>query len=166
MSQTIAIFIIAVLTASSTHASDLVARAEANELRLSRGNVVPRVERDADGNVTGLRLNEMELSGGDVRCLGQLIHLRRLVLFRTKFTDSDVAQLERCRNLEHLNLTSTEVTDKAIDTVLKLKKLRSLCIGNVNISPEAVERLRELNRSRASRRDYLRWGYSQRKKSI
>jgi len=165
MLRTSAIFIFAVLTASSSHASDLVTRAEANELRLSRGSVVPRVERDKDGSVVSLRLNEMDLSDDDVRRIGQLRHLRRLVLFRTEFTDSDLAQLKGCRNLEHLNLTSTEVTDEGIDTILQLKKLRSLCIGDVNISPEAVERLRELNRSRASRRDYLRWGYSRRTNS-
>jgi hypothetical protein len=133
-------------------------------LRFLDGKVVPRVERDTEGNVTSLRLNDMQLTEEDVDQLGRLEHLRRLVLFRTNFSDRDVARLERCQSLEHLNLTSTDITDDAIDTILKLKRLKSLCLGNDNITPDAVERLKELNRSRnRDGDDRLRWGYSQRK---
>jgi hypothetical protein len=156
---------IVMLMAPSAHATDIVSRAETTELRLSDGKLVPRVERDAEGHVTSLSLNDMQLSPEDVEQIGRLEHLRRLVLLRTKFSDRDVARLEGCQSLEHLNLTSTEVTDEAIDTILKLKKLTSLCLGNVNMTPDAVEKLKELNRTRDRSSDSLRWGYSQRRQT-
>lgn len=155
---------IVILAATSARATDIVARAEATELRLSGSEVVQRVERDTEGNVIRLRLNEIQLTEEDVEQLGRLEHLRCLVLFRTNVSDRDIARLERCQRLEHLNLTSTDITDDAIDTILKFKRLKSLCLGNVNITPDAVERLKELNRSRnRDGDDRLRWGYSQRK---
>ena len=62
--------------------------------------------------------------------------MRRLVLFRTKFSDRDVARLERCQSLEHLNLTSTEVTDDAIDTIHDQNK---------EVAKRVVERDRKVN---------------------
>ena len=151
------------LTINSGRAASLVARAEATELRTSGGSILSRVERDDQGNITSLRLNDMQLSQEDFEELGRLDHLRRLVLYRSKFSGRDVAGLERCKSLEHLNLTSTEVTDDVIDAVLKLKKLRTLCLGDVNITSSAVERLKDLNRERDKiGSEHLRWGYSQR----
>ena len=155
--------IVAVLTATSVHAEGIVVRAEKTELRLSHDKVVTRVERDSEGNVTGLRLDEMQLSPMDAAELGQIKHLRRLVLSRTNFTDDDLAHLKRCGSLEHLNLSSTEVTNDAIDTILDLKRLKSLCLGDVDITPDAIGKLKEFNRSRERASDHLRWGYSRRK---
>lgn len=149
------------LTATSAVAMDIVTRAESTELRLSNGKVTPRVERDADGNVTRLRLNGMRLTKEDAEQLGRLEHLRSLVVYDTSFSDRDLAQLQRCESLKHLNLTKTEVTDGAIETILKLKRLKTVCLGNVNITPRAIERLKKLNRTRDRTSDYLRWGYSQ-----
>jgi Leucine Rich repeat len=155
---------IVVLTALSARATDIVARAENTELRVSGNKVEPRVEYDVEGNITSLRLNDMQMTQDEFDQLGRLKHLRRLVLFRTNVTDRDVAQLEQCQSLEHLNMTSTEITDAAIESVLKLKKLESLCLGNVRVTPAGIEKLKELNRSRdRTDDDWLRWGYSQRK---
>lgn len=165
MVQYVVFAISALLISSSASAAGVVARAETTDLRRTNGTVVPRVVRDKDGNVTRLLLNDMKLTPEDVAELGSLEHLRGLVLFRTNFTDGDLAHLERCKRLEHLNLTSTEVSNDAIDTILKLERLKSLCLGDVNITPNAIEKLKERNRKRGRRRDqYLRWGYSQRKK--
>ncbi len=155
---------ILILTATSSYAADIVTRAESTELRLTNGKVTPRVERDTDGKVTRLRLDGMRLTNEDAEQLGQLEHLRSLVVYDTPFSDRDLTQLERCESLEHLNLTKTEGTDDAIDSILKLKRLKSLCLGNVNITPGAIERLKEINQTRDRTRDYLRWGYSQRNK--
>ncbi len=165
MVQHIVFAITALLISSSVSAAGVVARAETTDLRRTNGTVVPRVVRDEDGNVTRLLLNDMKLSPEDVAELGSLDHLRALVLFRTNFRDGDLAPLRQCKRLEHLNLTSTEVSNEAIDTILKLERLKSLCLGDVNITPDAIEKLKERNRTRDRRRDqYLRWGYSQRKK--
>ncbi len=67
-----------ILTASTSNATDIVSRAESTELRLSNGKLIPRVERDASGNVFSLKLNEMELSLNEMEELGQMEHLRRL----------------------------------------------------------------------------------------
>lgn len=150
------------LVGSSTSFAEIVARAEATELRLSSGKIKPRVARDPDGSVTMLLLNGMTLSSDDLAELGTLERLRSLVLFGTNVTDEDLSHLKRCPSLEHLNLVRTEITDAAIDTLLEMKELRSLCLGDVNVTPAAIERLRERNR-RSDRDHQLRWGYSQRK---
>ena len=155
---------IALLMASTAFASDVVARAENSDLKDSHDNAVPRVERDTDGNVIRLRLNNLRLSKENVEQLGQLKHLRSLVLFGTNVTDQELPRLVECRNLEHLNLTNTEVTDRCIATILKLTNLKSVCLGNVNVTPAGIEKLKQHNRTQGQSRQYLRWGYSQRKK--
>ena len=166
MVQHIVFLIIAVLISSSASAEGIVARAEATDLRRANGTVAPRVERDKDGHVTRLLLNDMKLSPADVAELGSLEHLRVLWLLRTNFTDGDLAHLKRCKRLEHLNLTSTEISDDAIETILELERLKSLCLGDVNITPNAIEKLKERNRNRdpQTRTPRLRWGYWQREK--
>ena len=144
----------------SASAAGIVARAEATELRLSEGRLLPRVSRDAEGHVTQLLLNEMQLSQVEVAELGTLEHLYTLVLFRTNITDADVVHLVTCKNLAHLNLTSTEITDRSVDTILELKALKTVCLGNVNVTPNAIEKLRQRNRASDVK---LRWGYAQRK---
>lgn len=162
MHQQILLFTFLSLLNAPATAADIVARAEAeSELRLSSGKVLPRVERDEDGHVTRLRLNDMKLSLEEVAELRKLKQLRSLVLIRTNFTDKHLEELLGCPSLQHLNLTSSEVTDSSIDSIHKLQ-LMTLCIGDVQISAQSVQRLRDRNQSlKPGKR--LRWGYSQRK---
>lgn len=145
------------------HAKDIIERAEASELRLSSDKATPRVERDAEGNITVLRLDQMQLSPEDVARIGRLAHLRRLILVRSNITDEDLTQLRNNKQLEHLNLSSTSITNKAIDTLVELRSLKTVCLGNVDITPDALKKLEDLNRSRGNTREHLRWGYYQRK---
>lgn len=140
--------------------ADFIARVENTEWLDSAGKPIPRVLRDADGNVEHLRLSDMQLSADDFAAIGRLRTLRFLSLYRTNVTNADLRQLHALPRLEGLNLTSTEVTDAAIDEILKLESIRSLCLGNVAITPAAVSRLKEHFRTQNRR---LSLGYSQRK---
>jgi len=151
---------IALSTLLNTADAEFISRVEAAELLDSSGKPIPRVKRDADGNVESLQLNEMQLSADDYAAIGRLKSLRSLSLFRTNATNAAVRQLVDLPHLEALNLTSTEVTDAAIDEIMKLKSLRSLCLGNVAITPEAVARLKA--QFRIQKRQ-LSLGYSRRK---
>ncbi len=125
------------------------------------GKPLSRVERDADGNVKTLRLNEMPLSADEFAAIGRIQTLRVLVLFRTNVTDENLRQLRELPQLEGLNLSSTEITDAAVDEIIKFKSLRSLCLGNVTVAPESVALLKEHFRTHEQRR--LSLGYNQRK---
>lgn len=149
------------LTALVSNAdADFIMRVEAAELLDSSGKPIPRVKRDANGNVVTLQLNDMQLSAEDYAAIGRLKSLRSLCLFRTNATNAVVRQLVDLPHLEALNLTSTEVSDAAIDEIMKFKSLRSLCLGNVTITPEAVVRLKAHFRLQERR---LSLGYSRRK---
>jgi hypothetical protein len=122
---------------------------------------IPRIERDANGNVRTLRLNEMQLSADEFAAIGRIKTLRVLVLFRTNASDENLRQLRGLPHLEGLNLSSTEITDAAVDEIIKFKTLRSLCLGNVAVTPKAVARLKEHFRTQEKRG--LSLGYYQRK---
>ncbi len=111
MIRQITLAVTVLLIASAASGADMVTRAEATELRHADGTVVARVERDHDGNVIQLLLNDMRLASDEVAELGSLAQLRRLVLFQTNFGDGDLPLLNQCQNLERLNLTSSDVTD-------------------------------------------------------
>ena len=81
----------ALLTSSLASPAGIVDRAEATELRLSDGKLQPRVVRDEEGHIISLTLSDMKLSSDEVAELGTLEHLSSLVLFRTNFTDADLA---------------------------------------------------------------------------
>ncbi len=125
------------------------------------GKPLARVERDADGHVKTLRLDEMQLSADEFAALGRIETLRFLVLFRTNVADENLRQFRALPRLEGLNLSSTEITDAAVEEIIQFKSLRSLCLGNVKIAPESVVRLKEHFRAHENRR--LSLGYYQRK---
>ena len=153
--------LVALLVCGPVDASDIVERAEATELRRSSGEVVPRVHRDDEGNVDRLMLTDMELTSEELAQLGQLSHLRALVLFGTDVVDDDLIALRECDRLEYLNLVGTEVTDRCIDTILEMKSLQAVCLGDVRVTPAGIERLKERNRH-SPRERQLRWGYAPR----
>ena len=121
------------------------------------GKPLSRIERDAEGKVKTLRLDEMQLSADEFAVVGRMETLRVLVLFRTNVTDENLRQLRALPQLEGLNLSSTEITDAAVDEIIQFKSLRSLCLGNVKVSPEPVVRLKEYFRTHEKRR--LSLGY-------
>ena len=88
-------------------------------------------------------LNDMELTSEELAQLGQLSHLRALVLFGTDVVDDDLIALRECDRLEYLNLVGTEVTDRCIDTILEMKSLQAVCLGDVRVTPAGIERLKE-----------------------
>jgi hypothetical protein len=137
-----------------------IARVENTAWLDSNEKPIPRVVRDANGDVEDLRLSGMQLSADDFATIGRLRTLRFLNLYRTNVTNADLRQLRQLPRLEGLNLTSTEVTDGAVGEIIKLESLRSLCLGDVAITPEAVARLKEHFRTHGRR---LSLGYSQRK---
>ena len=140
--------------------ADFVSRVENAALLNSDGKSIPRIVRDAHGDVEKLRLSGMRLSADDFAAIGRLKTLRFLDLYRTNVTNANLQHLRKLPRLEGLNLSSTEVSDPAVDEIMKLESLRSLCLGNVAITPEAVARLTEGFRTRGKR---LSLGYSQRK---
>ena len=125
------------------------------------GKPLSRIERDADGKVKTLRLDEMQLSADEFAALGRMESLRVLVLFRTNVTDENLRQLRALPQLDGLNLSSTEITDAAVEEIIQFKSLRSLCLGNVKVTPEPVVRLKQHFRTHEKRR--LSVGYYQRK---
>lgn len=160
MFTTIGLMSIALIGWTKDVDADFIARVERSEWLDSKGNAIPRVQRNADGNVEKLALSGMQLSGEDFAAIGRLKTLRFLNLNRTNVTNADLRQLRELSHLEGLNLTCTEVTDATIDEIVKLESLRSLCLGNVAITREAVARLKEHFRAHERR---LSLGYSQRK---
>ena len=121
----------------------LIVRAEGTPLRLYDGQAIPRVERDAEGNVVRLDLSGMTLSPEEFAALGRLTSLKRLTLFKTNVKDADLRLLRGLTHLEGLNLTSTEISDAAVAEIMNVKSLRSLCLGNVAVTPEAITKLKD-----------------------
>jgi hypothetical protein len=140
--------------------AEFISRVENAAYLDSNGKPMPRIVRDAQGDVEKLRLSGVQLSADDFAAIGRLRALRSLDLYRSNVTNADLRQLRKLPHLEGLNLTSTEVTDAAVDEIMKLESLRSLCLGDVAVTPEAVARLKEHFRTRDRR---LSLGYSQRK---
>jgi hypothetical protein len=155
------LLITSILVTQPAPVTGIVARAEKAELRHSDGTVVSRVKRDTAGQVTGLQLNEMQLSREEIEELGRQPELRRLVLYRTNFDDLGLKSLVKCTHLESLNLTGTAISDDALEDIAGFKSLKYLCLGDVNVSPEAVDALKARFRSR---KQEVRLGYSQRRK--
>jgi hypothetical protein len=151
---------LSVLAVVADPEADLVARAERTQLLTSKGPF-PRVEKDAEGNITWLRLDAMTLSAEEFTALSRLTTLRYLTLNKTNVTAANLRGLSGLTRLEGLQLNSTELGDDAMAELVKLPALRSVCLGNVAISPEAIKRLKDDFQS-ADRR--LSLGYSQRKK--
>lgn len=140
--------------------ADFLARVENAKQVNSQGEVIPRVERDLEGNVVRLNLSRMQLAADDIAAIGRLKTLRHLDLSRTNITNADLRKISESPSLNGINLSGTEVTDEAIDSLLKLPALRSLCLGDVAITPEAVARLKEHFKNLDKR---LALGYTQRK---
>jgi hypothetical protein len=151
-------FLLFAFTAPS--AAGIADRAEKTELLDAAGKPVSRVHKDADGDVTELLLNDMQLTPEEVTELEGFSKLRRIVLYRTNFSDDDLKHLAKCPHVESLNLTGTNVSDDAIRVLLEFKSLKYLCLGDVRITPDAVKTLKEGFRSR---RQDVRLGYSQRR---
>jgi hypothetical protein len=151
---------VAILTVAAAPAAGIVDRAEKTELWDSAGKPVKRVLKDADGNVTELVLNNMQLKPKEVVELEGLSKLRRVILYRTNFGDDDLKHLAKCKNIESLNLTSTNVSDDAVKVLLEFKNLKYLCLGDDRVTLEAVKTLKDKFRSR---KQDVRLGYSQRK---
>jgi hypothetical protein len=140
---------------SEAHAGDLLARVESTEFRVN-GKLVDRIQKDGEGNVIRLQLNEMQLSAKDFEALGGLSTLRSLSLYRTNVTNEDLRCIRDLPHLEFLVLTSTDVSDGAIEHIKRMRNLRTVCAGNVLITPDAVAKLKK-------DRPRLVIGYSQRK---
>ena len=151
-----AIFVV-LLVVPAAAPPGVVARAEKTDLRHSDGSAVARVQRDRDGNVTEMLLNDMRLTPAEVADLERLTELRRLVLFRTNFGDGDLKRLAKCTHLESLNLSGTDVSDDTVAGLLEFKSLKYLCLGGVKMSPDAVAKLNEQFRARGQD---VRLGYS------
>jgi hypothetical protein len=115
--------------------ADFIAHVENTQLLDGDGKPLPRVLRDAEGNVQRLRLSGMQLSEGEFAAIGRIKTLRFLDLYRTNVTDANLRQLRELSRVEGLNLTATEVTDAAVDELMKFESLRTLCLGNVAVTP-------------------------------
>jgi hypothetical protein len=140
--------------------ADFIKRVENTEWLGGDGKAIPRVERDAKGNVTKLSLSGMKLFDDDFGAVAGLKTLQNLNLYRTNVTNANLRKLRELPRLQGLNLTSTEITDAAIDEIVKIESLRSLCLGNVAVTPEAVARLKE---HFCTQKKSLSLGYFQRK---
>jgi hypothetical protein len=129
------------LAPTTDDATTFLAAVEKVELRIN-GEVYPRIERDALGQVTRLRLEGMELAPADFRIIGQLPSVRYLSLLRTNATSADIGQLRGMASLEYLVLSSTPIDDKAVEHLVELPALRTLCMGQVAVTPAAIEVLK------------------------
>lgn len=152
--------VIALVAFSGPSAAGIVDRAKKTDLRESNGKPVERVQKDADGNVTGLVLSNMELKAEELAELEGLPKLRRLVLYKTNVGDDALKHLAKCPHIESLNLTGTNVSDDAIKLLSGFKGLKYLCLGDVRITPDAVKALKDEFRARGQD---VRLGYSQRR---
>jgi len=139
--------------------TDLLARVERTELT-ANNKPVQRIEKDPEGNIVRLRLDEMTLSADEFAALGRLATLRSVTLNKTNVTAADLRRLQGLARLEGMQLNSTELGDDAVSELVKFPTLRTVCLGNVAISPAAIARLQDDFKS-ADRR--LALGYSQRK---
>lgn len=138
--------------------ADLIARAQSSE-QLSSDLRVPRVVKDDEGSIVGLRLDGMRLSEDEFKALGRMTTLRSIGLNKTNIVDADLKHLQGLTKLQSLALNSTELSDAAVEDLANLPALKTLCLGSVRISPAAIERLKDLFRAQDRR---LSLGYSSR----
>lgn len=137
----------------------LIARIEATPWPTK--SKIDRVRRDDLGNITGLRLMNMQMfSRADFETLAKIKTLEYLSLSATNVVDADLKLFQSLPKLRALSLTNTKITDDAIAELMAFPKLESLCLGNVKVTPAAVDRMKahyaELDRK-------FRVGYRQRK---
>jgi uncharacterized membrane protein len=88
-----------------------------------------------------LRINNAGKLDNELKIIGRLTNLRRLILNNNDITDQNISELLALSNLEYLNLYSTKLSDSGVEIVLKLKKLKQLYVGKTNVTPEAMESL-------------------------
>jgi hypothetical protein len=121
---------------------------------------VERIVKDADGNITHLRLDGMALSASDFAAIGRNVSLKHLSLNKTNVTNKDLRQLQKLDRLTGIALNETEITDGAVEELAAIPALKTLCLGRVKVTPAAVERLKALIEADGRR---LSLGYTQRK---
>lgn len=83
------------------------------------------------------------LSGATLRELGQLKHLRGLVLERTGLTDAGLAEiLAELPQLTELHLIGVPVTDVSVDAICSLSHLTKLRLKARPLSDDVREKLK------------------------
>jgi hypothetical protein len=147
----------AILTAGSDASLDaFLVRVEATAWPTAVRKVPPRIERDDEGTIVGLRLDGVKLRPGDIQVISTLTHLVRLSLNRTAVKDEELKQLATLRSLRSLTLNNTSIGDRGIEALAEFPNLRWLCLGGVEASPQSVRALKD-------KRGELQLGYFQSK---
>lgn len=88
-----------------------------------------------------LRINNAGNLDEELKNIGRLMNLRRLILNNNNITDKNISELLALSNLEYLNLYGTKLSDAGVETLLKLKNLKRLIVGKTNITPSAMDSL-------------------------
>lgn len=88
-----------------------------------------------------LRINNAGNLDEELKNIGRLYNLRRLILNNNEITDKNISELLTLSNLEYLNLYGTKLSDAGVETLLKLKNLKQLFVGKTNITASVMDSL-------------------------
>jgi hypothetical protein len=140
---------------SRREVKDFLARADQQPLVYDNA-VVSRIERNADGAIIRLRMDEFQFVEADWLAIKQIDTLQSIQLRKSNVRNDDLVHLKALPNLRGMVLNSTNVTDDAIGHIAAIPDLRSVCLGDVLITPEGLANLKLM-------RPKLGIGYSSRK---
>ena len=92
-----------------------------------------------------IRFTNSEVTGLDLRLLGELKNLNMLQFWSIEFRDRDMEALAHVSNLEWLRIYDTKVSDQGLVHIRHLRKLKSLMVdGSEGVSDAGLVHLRGL----------------------
>jgi hypothetical protein len=80
----------------------------------------------------------------DLEYIGDLTHLKHLILHYTSITDKTLERLHGLANLEELTLDNTKITDDGLKTLRDLPRLRCISLDDTRITGDGVKELNNL----------------------
>lgn len=95
--------------------------------------------------LTELSLSETELSGGLLKELATLKHLRSLDLSKTKINDLAMVSIAELTELEDLNLAGTNISATGIAQLKKLEKLKALNLSHTSVAGLPADTFSQMN---------------------
>lgn len=106
-------------------------------------------------NLQNLSLAGVEISGGDMRYLRNMLDLRVLNVSGARAFDDDLTHIVDMQNLTELNLSETLIGDEGLATLKQLEGLRVLSLSSTRVGDKGLVHLRGMFRLHTLHLDFL-----------
>jgi hypothetical protein len=103
-------------------------------------------DRNSEGYITTVHLQEGNFADSDMPQLGKLRFADRMMLDGNAITDAGIKHLRSCRVLSELSLRDVDLTNEGLKTIGTFTGLRTLDLTGTSITAEGIEHLSKLPR--------------------